>query len=861
MTNKQWILLVGASLFIAILAHAFFLYQWTQGVYMAGPNDGLSQMVPLRAMLYEQFTSGNFFYSFEFGLGGGTYTQLAYYYGINIFFFLITAVVFALESLSAIHAPDVLFWAQATVFISIIRLTLILMITTYVFRYMNMRLIPSFIGAIMYGVSAMYFRHVTFWEFFGDAFLWLPLLIFGVEKIIREKKPGWLIAATAISFFDNFYFAYINGFFTGLYIIARWLFPLNAKEIAKRIQIKYFSISVLLGFGIGSVGFIPAVWGFLQNVRPPYDAEIPILSSTSNILYDSAYVIVPAIFVLMLGLFFLYKKPQFRLFVVLSLFMLILHFIPWAASFFNGLSAPQQRFEYLATFTMGGAVAAGLPYLQKLKPKQVIQLGIWLAAVYALFYFADPTYEITSLASASFPILAALVLLLVYLQTKFGKLAWYGLLTVIVLSQLIIMNQYQFHKLYVDGGVHTTTKDYIVSDQYDSKEQQELMDRVLESDPSALSRVSWVTDSRNNTPIIQEFPGTSVYSSILNQHLLNFYYYDLEIDMKRESVSRYSGFGDRANLHSMWRGKYAMFEKGEEVNIPYGFEPYMDSENYIVYENTNVLPFVRTSDQIYSEAALENSHVLDREQAMLQGLVVKGSTSAAEDVPQNGNLIDQATVESVGGTYTDGRLLITEKEGGLDITIPEDAQDTDTEDYYVSFHLLNNVEDAPGFGLHVNEFQTSRKSRTSIYKTNVNDITIRIPKDETISIRLPKGDYTLTDLELYAEDYETLEQVHEESEDEQKPEITMDGNNITIENLQSDSHGYMAIPVPYEKGWQVEVNGEKRDIEQVNYAFLGTSIQPGDHTVEFTYMPPYFKTTLVVMAISLLVGVIWVRRA
>ncbi|MFG6119341.1 YfhO family protein [Thalassobacillus sp. B23F22_16] len=858
MTTKQTILLIGASLIIAILAHAFFLYQWAQGVYMAGPDDGLSQMVPFRAMLYEQFTNGNFFYSFEFGLGGGTFSQLAYYYGVNIFFFLTVSVVFILETLTIIKEPDVLFWAQATVFISIIRLTLILIITSYVFRYINGRLLTAFIGAVLYGVSAMYFRHVTYWEFFGDAFLWLPLLILGVEKIIREQKPGWLIAATALSFFDNFYFAYINGMFTGMYIAARWIFPLVAKETSKLKQLKYYTGSALLGLGIGSVGLVPAVWGFMQNIRPPFDQEIPLVSATSNILYDSPYLVVPAVFLLMLGLLPLYKKPQFKLFTALSLLIIVLHFMPWAASFFNGLSAPQHRYEYLASFAIGGAVAAGLPALKKVTKKMLALSVLGVTTLYAIFHLADSSLEVDSFWTVSIPISAMLLIPAIFLNIRNYRAAYVGLILIVVLTQLFVINQNQYAKLYSNGGVKETTKDYIQSEKYLGEEQQKLVDDVLEADSSPLARVTWKADGRNNTPIIQGFPGTSVYSSILNGNLLNYYYHDLEIDMQWETVSRYYGFGNRPSLHSLWGGNYMMYEKGKEANIPYGFEPAKESENYTIYENTNPLPFVQISEQIYSEEALQNSHPVSREQAMLQGLIVKGANTTAGNIPKHDNFMEETDIAVEGGTYSEGRLVVEEKEGGLDITLPASVVESNAEDIYVSFHLVNNVKEAPGFALQVNDFRTTRKSRESIYKTNVNDITIRVPKEETISIRVPEGDYTLNNLEIYAKDYEALEEASQK--DNHQPKVTLAGNRVTIESVQADKKGYLAIPVPYEKGWQVKVDGEKRDVEQVNYAMPGTAIQPGDETIEFTYLPPYFKTTLLTAGISLLIAVFWIRR-
>src|SRR5690625_1398209 len=72
------------SFIIAILSHLFFLVEWFDGRYMLGMNDGLSQMLPFKQLLYDSYTSGDLFYSNKFGLGGGTYSQLSYYFSTSI---------------------------------------------------------------------------------------------------------------------------------------------------------------------------------------------------------------------------------------------------------------------------------------------------------------------------------------------------------------------------------------------------------------------------------------------------------------------------------------------------------------------------------------------------------------------------------------------------------------------------------------------------------------------------------------------------------------------------------------------------------------------------------------------------------
>lgn len=86
--NRRTLLgLIGASLLFAVLAHAFFFYQLNNGQFMVGPNDGTAQMLPFKQFLYQQFSEGSFFYSHQFGLGGGIFSQLAYYFSTSSIFF------------------------------------------------------------------------------------------------------------------------------------------------------------------------------------------------------------------------------------------------------------------------------------------------------------------------------------------------------------------------------------------------------------------------------------------------------------------------------------------------------------------------------------------------------------------------------------------------------------------------------------------------------------------------------------------------------------------------------------------------------------------------------------------------------
>ncbi|MBD4898604.1 YfhO family protein, partial [Xanthomonas citri pv. citri] len=93
---------------------------------------------------------------------------------------------------------------------------------------------------------------------------------------------------------NNFYFAYINLIFIGIYVLFRWLIRLEPHEEKRWIQIRLFLVSGFISFGISAAAFVPVVYGFLNNLRPPYSQKIEWLNFDDNILFSSRIIIVPA---------------------------------------------------------------------------------------------------------------------------------------------------------------------------------------------------------------------------------------------------------------------------------------------------------------------------------------------------------------------------------------------------------------------------------------------------------------------------------------------------------------------------------------------------------------------------------------
>ncbi|TWT06724.1 YfhO family protein [Planococcus sp. CPCC 101016] len=848
------LLLFFFSILLSAIGHAVFLYQWSRGQFMTGINDGLSQMMPFKHLLYEQYTRGELFYSFDFGLGAGTFSELSYYFSTSIVFLMTVTIVFILKMINIIQETDVLFWANAAVFISIIRLAAVLFITTRLFMYMKISKPAALLGASLYGITGMYFRHVTYWEFFADAFLWLPILLFGVEKIFREQKPGWFLAAVAVSMIDNFYFAYINFILTALYILFRLFIPLEQVQQDKKKVLMNFAVAGLIGAGISAVSFIPAVYAYLNNHRPPFQQEIPWIDVTDNILFNSRFIVLPAFFVLLLFCAFLYRNKTFRLFALLGIVGIAMHHSPLIGSVFNGFSAPQYRWEYFLSLVMGGAVAAAFDQLHKFTLRRFAIAGVFAFFCFALYAYGDEYFTISSLVSIFTFGNLLITLLLLFFYTQFRKPLFKWLLMAFLFGwTLLFANLYQVEKILEDGNISEVSKELITGPEYDDPEINEMLDYIHSKETAEIYRIEWMEGVRNNTPIVQDFQGLSAYSSILNKNLLYFYLYDLEIDMGRESVSRYATLGNRANLYSLLQGKYIIRPLGDK-NIPYGFTKIYSTDNYAVHENEYVLPFARSTSTVYQEQLLAEMPMLMREQAMLTGIVLDEAQDAAP-LPDSGNNSIDFDATAVGATYNDGNLEVTEETGGLDVRVknPTEADG----DLFVSFHLENKAANQ-GFPLQVNDYYTTRKSNQSVYKTFVDDLTIRIPAEEQVEIRLPQGSYELTGIQLSSESYEILRE--QASQPDLSSNLVIDGSHVSLDYSNVENDDYLKLAIPYERGWRAKVNGQQVEVLKADYGFSAISLEPGDNKISLSYQPPFFKLALLISIGSMILGLLFVFR-
>ena len=111
-------------------------------------------------------------------------------------------------------------------------------------------------------------------------------------------------------------------------------------------------------------------------------------------------------------------------------------------------------------------------------------------------------------------------------------------------------------------------------------------------------------------------------------------------------------------------------------------------------------------------------------------------------------------------------------------------------------------------------------------------------KLDEINFEFSKGKYKINSLEAYFMDLPTAGT--ELSEIKMK-DNSFKGDNVMSGTVSCDEDGWFNLSVPYDKGFNVTVDGENREYQAVDTAFIGFPLEKGEHEIEITFKAPMLR--------------------
>ena len=383
-------------------------------------------------------------------------------------------------------------------------------------------------------------------------------------------------------------------------------------------------------------------------------------------------------------------------------------------------------------------------------------------------------------------------------------------------------------------------------------------------------------------PLMQNYYGVTAYNSLNNPGTIEFLK-AMNVPFLLRSVNNIAGFDSRQILQTLVGVKYFLAKSGSAM--PFGYEYVTAFGDVHIFKNNYSLPLGFTYDAYMTANDFDKLPNHQKDEVLLKAFVAD-----SDCVPLNNytrlsekNLKNHLSPIQVPIRSQDSAIILNKaplelfNKASLDrnavrehISVMKPAQDEAAilkkANVQVSLVLISN-KDTEGklFWRKQNESFTGEHSCAFSIKKggwkyyfgelygsdnfwwgsgwNTYDLNINFSQLTELQLNVPaaQGDITLKnfqvsaklpqDMTLYVEDIKNLKK--------NTMQIRKFSNDNIVGDILLDKNKLLFLSIPYDKGWQIKVDGKEAKTEKINIGFIGVFLNKGFHTVELKYTPPF----------------------
>lgn len=750
------------------------------------------------------------------------------------------------------------------------------------------------LGAITYSFCGYILYVEVVHPYFANPMIYLPLLLYGVDKIFTEKKPYLFICSVAISAISNFYFFYMLVMMVILYAIYRYWAEYHTIKIKQVLTwIGKFIIYGFAGVLLGGITLIPSIIQLINTARLGISPYVPILYSLRYYLqlpgsyivgnidsYSNMGYTVVGVF-LLLTLFCNAKK--YKNLIAAFIIGCIMLCVPFAGHVMNGMGYVANRWVFAFSFLMCYSFTRMIPEFLKMsnKKRKIITIVSFLVSigVYCVYLLKNGVnMNLVDKCTVLMIVVILLLAMFIIVLYENREISLRRKTNIILVVQIfcIWVNAYY---LYAPGQTNYLSK-YNVTEIAQNllenastalaKEDSEYL-QVSRCDMNALTSEEPIRNSSLQNGVWE----TSYYYSTPNPNLEQFFRF-LYIN---ESVDQWArGLDGRSFLDNILSVSHFVTAKGNESYVPYGFvKTGIQNMSSELYRNENILPMVYTYDSIYLLENFEKISPAQRQQIMLQSAVVEENNILKSNNPNlTDKELDYNITEVRGGEVKENEIEVTSKDNSLTLTF----EGLDQCETYIVFDQIQykdstfeknslikklySKENSAG-GIIV---QADNVQKSMFIPNNHNreycgrhDFLVNMGYHEngltqvtlTFSVN---GTYSMDGLHIVCQPVDNLPQyIQKLKEDDIQinqfcGKIGM-GNVIDVD-IELKENKMVVFSVPYSEGWKAYLDGEQCDIHKVNLMYMGIEVEKGNHSIILKYETPYLRL-MVVCSLSVLI--------
>lgn len=750
------------------------------------------------------------------------------------------------------------------------------------------------------------FMYLGIWHpFFANPLIYLPLVLMGVEKILRDRKPLMFMVSVLLSSVCSFYFFYMIVLITVVYTLIRVIYT-------NRTDIKAIATTLLHFLGYGIIGtlmsmmvLLPVMYLFSINPRVATEVSFGIFFDADyyyelmrNLItfvyypqYDTAlsYNFMALLVVIFLCIRCRKKIQQFIMLLILVMFLII----PVFGYILGGFAYTTGRWSFAVSMFVAFMVVDLWDDLLSIKLQESIIMAVvtiiyWRAATAFHQVISYPNMQ-KELLFASTGIVVITIISQIRKRVSLDnskKVFAIGTVVIAVMSfAAIITNAYY---------AYSPEQGNMVSGYFDLESGEEFYNRMQTSEVQATETIEGDTKDdfyrytgKNlvwNASILDGISSTQYFWSLANGVVSDYF---MEMAVNDQQNFAYLALDDRTILNTLAGVKY--YTLPYDIATDYAYVPYEytkqegDTGDYVVFENDNTLPLGYTYYETISNQDYQNMTPYQRQEALLYGCVVNdesvdttGILDAEFDYTSQ-SLDYEMTVGDGIKVNDDGSFKV--KEEGATITFTfQGLPMSETYLYFKNLWVTNKKIATTNINVNSYIADTLITSKKLYYimddcqfYSNWHDYMVNtgFTADAQTSITISfdnKGTYTFDSIEVvcqpvdsYDTQLESLNSSTLQNVDLHKNPISKTTNLITGDVTTTDT-GILCLTIPYSSGWTAYVDGVKTDIFQLNTMFMGIKLEAGEHNIELRYHTPGLLIGWILSFIGLALCIVVVRK-
>lgn len=753
--------------------------------------DSLHQYLPFFTEFHEKLEQGaSLRYSFGGGLGFNFWATYAYYLASPLNFLI---VLFPKRNMM-----------DAMALLIVLKIGLCGLTSAWYFSTKSRgKTYAPLLFSLMFALSSFLIGYY-FNLMWLDSIAMLPLMMMGIERIVRGEKGNLFCLSLFYALYCNYYIGFMLCLFACLYFLVLWI---SAKEISVRrilTSCVNFGWHALLSGGMAAVVLVPAyvALGVTESAENSFPETIELfINNLSQLTSQFAYcepiniaddqigvnAFCGTVTMILAVLFLLDKKIRLRERIAKALLLLLLY-----ASFdvnvlnyiwhgFHVQNGLPNRFAFIYIFFMLTMAFDAWRHMEKFSVKRVLPaaalpLGF---AVYATVTGLGEREMYTYLLTIG--LLAAYGILLLLYRGKILKKAVFR--SVFFALTALEMFSYAIFGVCFNGTVGRST--YL-------DEQSSYEKMIARQEETGFYRSEIDSSRMRNENMFLGADGVVLFSSTMPAATVDLCK-SLGIEA-RTNKNGYNGFTKLMN--DIFGVKYVISSR--DSDHLYQMEKVDHEEPMTLYKNNGALGLgFMVKDDIWEWDTTGRDHFA------VQNAFVE-LAAGEEGIFHLKETIDMED----GNTYT--IILPAGQQVYLDVTMAVESIEISTPEYTKTYDTYND----------------------HLYDLGCFDAI----DNATVTCTLKENQSGPIRAEVWVCEQEDYERVHDILASAQLETSLVEDGRVRGA-VHAKEGGVLMLSIPYDEGWKIKVDGQETEFYPVGDALTGIELAAGEHTIEMDYTP------------------------